>query len=288
MITLNGSTSEALNQGMNLGGSIELPYKTMIWWVINGNESLRSLKNAQYFGGWAAKATNIEEVARDYGFEIPWEREELSTQDAKVIPAYITRSLFCAPICLRSSWLTDGGSRYQKFEQGSRQHVQSVVYLAYKPKEKPIKPLGPALLSAKGYQAKKLTETFKAWARYTAPGRARIAPNVPAWCFYLAIGTFGAQPVRENVGKGNQTRPITPISLYTPENELSDDTLASLFVGNDVADEMAGYLADSQTWLNAWSDHDNPQQQGRNQSAGVYDEMPEPPPDPPYGDDIPF
>jgi hypothetical protein len=113
-------------------------------------------------------------------------------------------------------------------------------------------PWGPAVLSAKGFQVKNLLGSFGAWDKHTSTLRRKIAVGVPAWCFYLAVGTFGKDRHQVMVGSGSQS-PITPVGAYLPEN-LSEETLSKLFVGQQVAEAMVQYMDGAADWLSAWRD----------------------------------
>jgi hypothetical protein len=76
---------------------------------------------------------------------------------------------------------------------------------------------------------------------------------VPAWCFYLSLGTFGKERQVANVGKPGAQSPITPITAYIPD-KLTDELMSSLFVGNEVAEKMAQLQDQAAEWLNAWSE----------------------------------
>lgn len=285
-IKMNQDTADRLGQGMNMGGGIELPFHAPVLWVVNGNAKLRQMNNALYFGGWAGKMTDVQEAQRSWDIEfIPqgWVDGEVVPENGAPFPAYLTRSLLVAPIGLRLSWVGVGNTRHAQYQAGTRQHVQALVFIGSREKGGTIG-WGPAVLSAKGYQAQNLTKAFKDWERHTAALRKSVAPGIPAWCFYLAIGTFGTDRKAISVGKGTQSS-ITPIGAYLPES-IDEKTLESLFVGEDVAEEMATYLADAGEWLNAWA-----KLGGNNGGQTVAGSAPEF--DPNYipeeqGEDIPF
>jgi hypothetical protein len=74
---------------------------------------------------------------------------------------------------------------------------------------------------------------------------------VPAWCFYLALGTFGKERQAMNVGKPGAQSPITPISAFI-HDRFNEDLMASLFVGSEVANVMSELQDQARDWLNAW------------------------------------
>jgi len=287
-IRMNQSTAERLGQGMNMGGGIELPFHAPVLWVVNGAANQRQANNALFYGGWAGKMTDIQEAQRNWLVEfVPsgFVESEIFPEQGESFPAFLTRSLFVAPIGLRVGWIGPGQTRYAKYEPGARQHVQALVFVGSREKTGATVPWGPAVLSAKGYQAGNITKAFKDWEKHTAAIRKSVAPGIPAWCFYLAIGTFGKDRTAIQVGK-NSKSPITPIGAYLPE-KIDESTLESLFVGEEVAEEMATYLADAAEWLNAWAKPE-PRNNGGH-AAGM--EGPDfgddyVPPEP--GEDVPF
>lgn len=253
-IELDKSVSSRLNDGMQLGGGIELPFFAPVIWCMNGDARLKQLGGASYFGGWACKAEDIE-AAKQMGNPIPhgFTLGDITAADGKSFAAYTSRSVLVAPIAVRTAWVTQAGTRTAHFVQGGRQHTQAVCYLASKNGE--TSPWGPVVLSAKGFQAKNLSGAFSAWSKHTASLRHKIAPDVPAWCFYLAVGTFGNDRKQVMVGKSSQS-PITPISAYLPDN-LTEETMTKLFVGQKIAEAMVQYLDDSKEWLDAWNIKDS-------------------------------
>ncbi len=285
-ISMNQQTAERLGQGMNMGGGIELPFHAPVLWVVNGDAKMRQTNNALYFGGWAGKMTDVQEAQRSWDVDfVPqgWVDGEIVPNQGQPFQAFLARSLLVAPIGMRIGWIGPGLARYAEYQPGARQHVQVLVFVGSREKGGMI-PWGPAVLTAKGYQAGNVTKAFKDWERHTAALRKTVAPGIPAWCFYLALGTFGKDRIAIQVGK-NSTSPITPVTAYLPDN-LDEATLESLFVGEEVAEEMATYLADAGEWLNAWA---KPTGKNRSDNAstadsGGFDDFV--PPEP--GEDIPF
>lgn len=286
-IKLNQQTADRLGQGMAMGGGIELPFHAPVLWVVNGDAKMRQSNNALYFGGWVGKMTDVQAAQRSWGIDfLPagWTESEIIPNQGQAFMAYLTRSLLVAPIGLRIGWIGPGQARYEQYTAGARQHVQALVFVGSREKGGMIG-WGPAVLSAKGYQAANLTKAFKDWERHTAAMRKTVAPNVPAWCFYLAVGTFGEDRSAIQVGKSSQS-PITPIGAYLPET-IDEATLESLFVGEEIAEEMATYLADAGEWLNAWSKKTGKNGNGTASSAEHSDFDADYVPEEP-GEDMPF
>jgi hypothetical protein len=109
------------------------------------------------------------------------------------------------------------------------------------------------VLTAKGYQARNLLDAFNLWNKATAPIRWKAAPGVPAWCFYLSLGTYGKERHVMNVGKPGAQSPITPITAYIPES-FDEELISSLFVGEELAEKMAELQDQAADWLGAWKE----------------------------------
>lgn len=251
MIKLANEISKTLTKGMEMGGGIELPFFAPVAWVVNGDAKLKALGGALFFGGWAINAEDMEQAMQQFGeAAVPsgWVKGEMISGQGKSFDAYTSRSILVAPIAVRESWFNQNGVRKPTFDIGLRHHVQVLSFVGFK--NGTIHPFGPMVLSAKGFQAKNLLEAFKAWNNHTAQVRRAIAPEVPAWCFYSAIGTFGAERKVVMVGKSSQS-PITPVSAYLPD-KLEEAVMESLFVGETVAGMMAGYLDQAREWIKAW------------------------------------
>ncbi|HEY4692504.1 MAG TPA: hypothetical protein VIH16_03650 [Bellilinea sp.] len=283
-ITLNLETARQMGGGMNIGRDIKLPFHAPLFWVVNGDSRLKAQNNALYFGGWAVKMTDVQEAQRDWGIDfLPG-----GFVDGEVVPAqgdpfqaHLVRNLLVAPIGLRIGWIGEGMAHHAQYQAGARQHVQALVFVGSREKGGMI-PWGPAVLSAKGYQAGNVVKAFKDWERHTAAARKTAAPGVPAWAFYLSVGTFGKERVAISVGKSSKS-PITPIGAYLPES-MDEKLLESLFVGEEIAKEMVTYLADAGEWLNAWAKLGG---NGNVQSIGGGPEFDDFIPDQP-GEDVPF
>lgn len=275
-IQLPDDLVKKINEGMHDSTAIILPFPAPTFWTLNGQASYKQQNNALYFGGWACKVEDMQ-TCLDNGLTLPagLSAVTIATRDGSEYDAYIGRLLLVAPICKRMSYLLEG-KRHPAYVEGGRKHVQILAYLAEK-REKSITPWGPVVLSAKGYQAKNLLDNFTAWDKLTSKARHEIAPNIPAWCFYAGLGTFGKERNVEQVGKQGTQSPITPIKLYQPEN-MTNEQVASLFVGQDVAAIMADLLEQSTDWRNAWKQDS----QGDNGNGGDYPAMPE------FNEDTPF
>lgn len=263
------SLGTRLNDGMNLGGGIQLPFTAPVFWTINGNPALRQLGGAQYFGGWASDAGDFDEALRQWAFAAPpkpFILTDMVSTDGKNYQAYTARNFLIAPICFRRGWITQDNTRTAEYTKGARQHVQALCILAYRNGETHL--MGPVVLSAKGFQAQNLLNSFSAWAKHTQTMRRKVAPDVPAWCFLLSIGTFGTERKQVLVGQGAQ-HPITPIGAYLPET-LDEKILESLFVGEDTAKAMLEYMTQAAEWRTAWGQPSQDQMGRANPAAAGH------------------
>jgi hypothetical protein len=256
-IQLDSNIARKLDQGMRSGEIVDLPFPVVYVWALNGQTSYRSTGGAPYFGGWACKAEDLQSVADQQALPVPsdWKQVTISSRDGGEFEAFTSRSVLVAPIGRRESWLSDG-RRSAAYIEGGRRHLQVLAYLAESQGSngsKTFVPWGPVVLTAKGYQARNLLDSFARWEKATAQIRWKVAPGVPAWCFYLSLGTFGKDRQAMNVGKPGAQSPITPISVYIPD-KFSEDVFASLFVGNEVAAVMADLQDQATHWLSAWKE----------------------------------
>lgn len=256
-ITLDMTLAKKLDQGMRAGDAVELPFPVIYIWALNGQASYKSQGGALYYGGWACKAEDLQAIAGQQELPIPadWKQVTIASRDGGEFEAFTTRNVIVAPIGKRESWLYDG-QRFADYVEGGRRHLQVLAYLAEGRGgngSKQFVPWGPVVLTAKGYQARNLLDAFARWDKATSQIRWKISPGVPAWCFYLSLGTFGKERQAINVGKPGTQSPITPISAYIPER-LGEDFVANLFVGSQVAEQMAILQDQAADWLRAWKE----------------------------------
>lgn len=235
--TMQGSLGE--------GDAVKLPFSTAMFWVVNGDHRLAQQQGVPYFGGWASDRAEFEAHAKALGVEIPSVLQLLQfTGEESSYEAYTTRALAIAPIALRK--------RNAAREEGKfRAHVQLLGLGMIATKEARID-LGPVVLTAKGYQAKNVTDAFAKWERASAEARRTHAKNLDAKFFYNVIGTFGTEPVFTSVGKVQQSK-ITPITAQIPE-EITADQLRGRFVGKENAARMAEMKQQAADWIADWKE----------------------------------
>lgn len=256
-IALDPSLAKKLDQGMRAGETAELPFPVVYVWALNGQASYKVQGGALYYGGWACKSQDLHQATDQQGISLPinWQEVTISSRDGGEFDAYTTRNIVVAPVGKRLSWLQEG-RRYAAYVEGGRRHLQVLAYLAEVNNGsgvKEFKPWGAVVLTAKGYQARNLLEAFTRWEKVTSPFRQRVAPGVPAWCFYMSVGTFGKERQAVNVGKPGAQSPITPITAFIPEH-LNNELVESLFVGNEVASKMVALQDQAAEWLTAWKE----------------------------------
>lgn len=250
-INLDPNIASQLNAGMTTGEGIELPFPVVYSWALNGQAAFKSLGGAPYYGGWACKVENMQEVCTKLSVPVPtgWAEGSISTRDGGEFGAYTARNILVAPIGMRESWLLEN-MRSPSYQEGARRHLQLLAYMAERKGDK-FQPWGAVVLTAKGFQGKNLRNALTEWDKVTSAARRKVAPGVPAWCFYLSVGTFGKDRAVEQVGRPGAQSPITPVSCYVPE-KLDEALMESLFVGDTVAAIMADLAGQAQEWLGAW------------------------------------
>lgn len=290
---VNDEAARKLNDGMDLGGGIELPFSAPVFWWMNGSPQSRALAQstpAVYFGGWASNADSIEAVQDDRG-GVPGGliQTEIYTREGKTISAYTCRGLVVAPIGFRSCWVIgQRGAQVRSvaYQPGGRQHIQVLALMGVKV-ENSYQSWGPVVLSAKGYQAQYIQTALKDWTKALDRPRREHAKNVPAWAFWCALGTFGQQPTVIQVGKSGSTSPITPVELHVPK-VIDREMMIKLFVGREGVDEMAALLDEADEWLNAWKNQSGQAQAAPAGSGYGEDDFPLEPVGNFSEDEIPF
>lgn len=256
-ISMDSNLARKLDKGMRTGDSVDLSFPVVYIWALNGQSSYKSQGGALYYGGWAAKSEDLHAITDQQGIEVPadWKQVTISSRDGGEFEAYTARHIIVAPFGKRISWLYDG-KRSADYIEGGRRHLQVLAYMAEARGENGSRqfiPWGPVVLTAKGYQARNLLDGFARWEKATAQIRWKVAPGVPAWCFYMSLGTYGKERQAMNVGKPGAQSPITPITAYI-HDRFNEELMGSLFVGQEVAEHMAELQDQASDWLNAWKE----------------------------------
>jgi len=210
---------------------IQLPFIHGFFYWVNGKREMSELANASYYGGWFGNDDIHEAAVNEFG---AGPKVELVTRmgNQGEYAAYCTRSLTLVPVRTRKRW-TDGKS-----------HSQTLCLVGIKEKNL-WKQWGPIVITAKGYSTDRLEKAFKMWDAETKEARAKVAPGVPSWFFWSAIGTFGEHQ-DEMVGKFKQS-PITPITAFVPQ--ITPELMEILYVG----DETARYISDLSSASEEWA-----------------------------------
>jgi hypothetical protein len=255
-LKINEQLAKTIEGGMNMKGAGELPFPAPVLWVVNGNAKAAAAEGALHFGGWASDAETLASLIDQKQItsieECKFHLGSMVTNEGKEISLFTNRSVIVAPVRMRKCWVTQDGVRLSEFEAGARQHIQVLAVMAKAgPKATdPFSMWGPVVLSAKGFQARNLQSCFSTWNKYTAALRTSLAPGVPAWLFYVAIGTFGDKREAVMVGKGSKS-PITPIVPFLPPS-LDEKTLTRLFGGDPLAEKLGTMLKESDDWAKLW------------------------------------
>lgn len=231
-----------------------LPFDAPLFYVQNGKANMPGDIPALKFGGWATESDKMDTIVQTNKRTMPPQlvRGVITTTDGKAVQVYTARSLVVSIATFRTSWISKNGrERFPEYRDDTRRHVQALAIMAVPEPTGNLGIWGPVVLSAKGFQAKKLLSAMDDWSKHTAVIRAQHAPGVPAFMFYSAIGTFGDQPVFEQVGKGNQRSSITPIVVK--QNELTLPILQKIYGGEALLDAITKVQEDSKQWVSAWS-----------------------------------
>ncbi len=269
-IKMDPQLARELERSMDTGARTRLPFAAPYLWVVNGDPKMKPLGGALYYGGWITRAEEMLAVCEEKGVAVPpgFARQPIPLRNGEEFEGFATRYVLVAPIGARSAWLQGSNNLHvSRYQEGARRHVQALCLLGSKHGENgsaTVIPWGPVVLTAKGYQATYLVKAFREWEKKTKPLRQKVAPGVPAACFYMAVGTFGDKPEVMNVGRAESST-ITPIRLYLP-SALTEKTMEQLFVTEALAQLMVELRKEAEPWLNAWEP-----------AEGEMDEAPAPP-----------
>jgi hypothetical protein len=286
------SAQTAFQGNMNTRETIELPFAAPPFYIVNGDAKLVSLKNYQYFGGWAGNADKIKEAADTWEgvpYPIPGlQASETILDDNTALQVLASRSLIVAPIGIRqfSVMKVDGREkRVAPFTKGAAPRIQAIVLLGYHNENKQIVPWAPVMLTAKGFQVNHVQKAFEDWHKAIKPHVKNLVPGVdPASIvnlFWMYIGTFGNERKQDTVGTGSTTKTITPVSAFIP-TDLDEQKVSNMYVGSETAEFMVEYSSKSQEWLKAYHNI-TPAKATASDAPLDVDQTP-----PPYDEEIPF
>ena len=282
-IKLPASAQGAFNGNMQSGSKVELPFYTPAFWIMNGKASMKQIGGVHFFGGWACESSKVE-AAKEHWQDLivpplGLTSTEFVADSGQSMNVFAARSLYVAVIGVRQfsiAKVNGEDRRVPPFTPGARPGVQILAVLGYRDADKNLRPWAPILLSAKGYQVNHLSKAVNAWGSALKPVLKKMGlDGAHPGLFWSAIGTFGEERKQELVGKGTDKSTITPVSVYIPTNEISEETVSKLYVGEDVADWMAELSGKAKDWLHAF---DVPANAAPVQPVAAEPSIPEEPP----------
>lgn len=252
--------------GLSEDGAVRLPFPNMFFYWRNGNPAMKDIAAqpghaTDYFGGWAINAEDYETVCDEFGVNAGLTRISTVNREGNSFDIYTSRNLSVALIKTRERWITNEDNKTQ------RSQFQALCYMAqYDTVKKLYVPFGPAVLSAKGWAAKRIKQAFKKWDSETAAARKEFTSSkiyksgIPAWYFYAAIGTIGKEIKTESVGNKQKSN-ITPCDVYLPINKetgeripITKEFLHTCYVGSSTFAIMHDLASQSKEWLDAWAE----------------------------------
>ena len=255
---------ELANRAMQEGGGVQLPFPTVFAWAHNGSKKMSKVGGVDFHGGWHINADGLEEMSESGELFTPfdkltWKKETQNEGMASAYDVYTSRVLNIAPIAWRMSWLDkEGKNRAPDFDQShTRSHLQYLCLLGQVISDgdkKQVQLIAPAVISVKGFgQTRALKEALGAWRKVIDPLRGGMnAKKLPAYTWWLTIGTHGDQPTFETVGKGSQTNDITPLKAIILNDKPTAEWMGARFIGTENFVLATSLLKESQDWLKAW------------------------------------
>lgn len=240
---LDPTLTQDLNNPLQTGDYVELPFFAPYLYVINGKANLKKADdkiNPPYFGGFGIAREDFENAVAEFGNPNSFGFYTMVNQEGNEYEIYAARAVAVAPIVTRERWVE------------GRSHLQILCLMAYR-KDDHFAPWGPVVLTAKGYASKYLKNALKDWESFTTRVRREYAPKYPANLFYCYVGTFGDRK-QIMVGGASQS-PITPIELYKgKDGQATQDTLLANFVGAETVARMRDYKVQAADWLADWKE----------------------------------
>jgi len=208
-------------------------------------------------GGWTLD-TNLLDL--NPHLRPNWQSEQFVTSKGNTFVAAATRQLVFAPIRRRVRWVAnDYGST------SSQMHLLVQVAIKVKadnPNGFVFQPWMPAVLTLSGTMTREMDNALKEWQDYTADLRA--PHEVPYQLFYTAYGTFGDYNPKTFQNGGY----ITPVYCYKPD-PMTDKVLESLFVGEEIANQMFELHDLAEDWAREWDDNGGDKANSGDQSFGT-------------------
>lgn len=290
-INIPTSAMNAFEGNMRTGSAVELPFSAPPFFIVNGDGKLATLKNFQYYGGFACGASKVKDAAenwKDVPYPIPGLNEyNLHLEDGTQIDVLGGRALMVAPIGIRqfSTKKEANGrkTRVAPFTPGARPGLQALCLLGYRDESKNFHAWAPILITASGYQVNHVQKAFDTYRKAIKPFVKKLVPDATESVlnlFWMYIGTFGERH-QESVGNGRGTKQITPIVSYIPE-DLDSAKVENMYVGAELAEFMAEKSEEASEWLKVFANMQPPAKPATQPETGFMDEPPLP------EDDIPF
>jgi len=292
-IQVPDSAKTAFEDNMQTSGAVELPFLAPPFYIVNGNARLEQVGGIHFYGGWACNVDKLQTAAESWNdrlFPIPGlTATETILDSGQKLQVHASRNIFVAPIGIRQfSTITAPDGRKQRvapFTKGARPGIQVLCVLGYRDPNKAIQPWAPIMLTASGYQVNHVGDAFANWNKAIKPLVRKLVPGVEPSSilnlFWMSIGTFGKDRKTRTVGGGQQQQIITPVTSYIPDT-LDEESLSSLYVGEEIAEWMVELSNLSKDWLQVFKNLTTPKVE---QVDSHELDMQEPPPP---EDDIPF
>jgi hypothetical protein len=126
----------------------------------------------------------------------------------------------------------------------------------------------PCVLSAKGLVARHLENSFRSFEKDTSTIRKQYVNNLPAWYFWILIGTFDKNTREQIKAKEGFDTFIVPPKVFLPP-EPKESFLEKYYIGLENSTRRDQCKLAAKEWLEAWKKPDNRQQQYDNAPGGV-------------------
>lgn len=249
------------------GDAAALPFTAPLLRWMNGQTAYKPTGGAPYWGGWFVDQSQFEAAIDEYGTQMPSTfklYDNMSNKEGKEYAGYGALSVPVAIFARRFKWSVDPNRPGDK----GRGHVQYLGYMAQvmlggpEGKTRMYVPVMPIILSAKSYSAKFLQDAIRKVESQTRSVRNKEFSGLSHSMFYFSLGVFpprpekGKEPPKPDqimVGPKGAQSPVTVCQAWLPEGEIGADTMASWFVGKEIAEVMLDYLTQAKPWLDAWN-----------------------------------
>ena len=240
-------TADAMGNPFQTGDDISLPFPHVKLFWYNGKPDADKGRGVYHFGGWFAGSDELLNEMAQFNKkpeEIGFQKDTWTDGDGNEYGSYSSRMAYVAPCGSRKVWRS-----YKTPEGMKNKSTYSLLgFMAYPTTEK-LHYLGPVVLSGSSYSGAMVEEAVKSFPSLTAEARATAAPSVPAWQFYIPIGTWGKARVTKSVGTVKKSM-IVPAQIYIPEKGWTPEKIEKYFVPDEVVEQMLETRAAAEEWLN--------------------------------------